>query len=542
MRFIISKLSNLIILFYFFCNFALAASEFKTLTMEWEPVAGSFGYEIDVYQLSKQNGSKNIGMYKVKSTEWKAELTPGKYQFRIRTLDIRGVPGVWGEMIPFSVTAPAPELLKPSKEFFQQSNQESDDWVDFEWKQVTGATSYSLEVTALDNSEVIKLETIDPNYKLKLPVGRKYSWRVISLDDDKNEGDPTKEEFTFILSGRKIIKPEIITPENEFETILRWTKPNNASNYDYLLERKNLKGTWETVEQKKSVQKNEFEIPQKIKGGQFRLKVKAHGMYRISSDIATLEFPVYDGDRSVQGIETAKIRQAMEKDKNKYLIASYLISYLRFNGENRESGNRLSYSVLGGTGRLGYGFMPKGKWGFVGILDYSGVTINKKNYTYSSIEAQAVWRSYIGIGTQVRVFGGVFIKELPESSAFDSQDVVVTNIQQMGPLLGSQVWMSLTSKYGLQINAQTNLGLIKLKTPNNRALSPSVTYQLGVLGSYKWRSNITGFAGVAYRVDSAKYLATTNDGSNVNSFAQEGDLNTVSLIGTYLNLYAEWGF
>jgi hypothetical protein len=336
--------------------------------------------------------------------------------------------------------------------------------------------------------------------------------------------------------------PEIEKPESEYINKLSWSKPIGATQFSYQLMRKNARGQWDILEKKNDFDKTTIDINPKFRGGQYRLRVGAIGVLRPNSDFQNLEFPLYDGLRTVAAMETAKLRRAMERDKDHYLIASYLISSLSYTGDNKESGNRLVYTVLGGTGRLGYGYMPKSRWGWAAIVDMGGVNLNNKNYTFASAEMFAIWRRYLGISSQFRIFGGLFVRETPEAKAFESDDVTMKNIQQLGPLVGFQFWTSFNYKYGMQINAQLNMPILKLATPNGKELIPTPSYQLGILGSYKMRENLTGFAGIAYRVDKASYQAKPYEGGSELNFANQGDVNSVTMIGTYLNLYAEWGF
>ncbi len=515
----------------------------KELTIEWEPVQGSFGYEIDVYGLGEQ-GFVPLGLYKVKTTQWASNLNPGKYQFRIRGIDSRGVPGLWGEMIPFLVTVPPPVLLKPGNGAEFKTEEIEQTSVEFEWKSVKGATAYVLEVfpEGAGQASVVRVEVPEPKTTATLAVGKKYRWQVYSIDIQKQAGDPVKTQFVYTLLGKKIATPELEKPESEYVSKLNWAKPVGTEKFSYSLQKRNGEGKWDILEKSADFDKTTLDINPKYKGGAYRLKVIASGTLRPPSDIAVVDFNLSSGERSSKTMEIARLRKAMELDKNNYLIASYLISSLSYLGDNKESGNRLVYNVVGGTGRLGYGYMPKSRWGFIGIVDLGGLNLKNKNYTFASAEAQAVWRRYLGVASQIRLFLGLYARETPEATAFDADVVTVKNIQQFGPLLGVQFWTSFNYKYGMQVNAQVNLAVLKLATPNGKNIIPTSSYQLGVLGSYKMRQNLTGFAGVAYRVDNATYQAKPYAGGTDLNFASAGDTNSVTMIGTFLNLYAEWGF
>lgn len=515
----------------------------KELTVEWEPVEGSFQYEIEVQGYGEQ-GFVPVGKYKLKTTSWSSRLNPGKYQFRIRGIDARGVPGLWGEYIPFLVTVPPPTLQTPLSGSQVKAEQDKKAEVEFSWKSVKGATAYVLEVfpEKMGEAAVSRLEVQEASIKTILPVGKKYRWHVYSIDIQKNAGDPVKTQFEFVLVGKKIPTPEIDKPESEFINKVNWSKPASATYFNYTLSRQSSLGSFEIIEKKDKFEKNVLPIQSKFKGGQYRLQVRALGEMRPASDIATLDFPLYDGERTAKAMESAKLRRAMELDKENYIIASYLFSSLSYTGDNKETGNRIVYTALGGTGRIGYGYMPKSRWGWTAIVDLGGVNLLNKNYTFVSAEVMAIWRKYLGIASQVRLFSGLYIRETPEAKAYTKDELTGKNIQQLGPVVGAQFWTSFNYRYGLQVNAQMNLSALKLVTPNGQEIIPSLSYQIGAMGSYKVRENLTGFAGVAYRLDKASYKAKPYLGGSELNFASAGDVNSVTMIGTYLNLYAEWGF
>ena len=110
------------------------------------------------------------------------------------------------------------------------------------------------------------------------------------------------------------------------------------------------------------------------------------------------------------------------------------------------------------------------------------------------------------------------------------------------PTTGFRLWHSLTCDLGIQIIASVNLAVLKLATPSGRAIDPALSHQLGVLFSYRLKRRMTGFAGVAQRTDRAKHKAKPYSGGTEANYAVAGDKNEVSVVGTYLNLFLEWGF
>ena len=118
----------------------------------------------------------------------------------------------------------------------------------------------------------------------------------------------------------------------------------------------------------------------------------------------------------------------------------------------------------------------------------------------------------------------------------------VQNVTSAGPHAGFQLWHPFTYKFGLQLNGQVLSSMFKIDTPNGQEIVPTISYQAGLLGSYKIKDTMTGFAGYAYRVDQVAYKAKPYDGGTEQNFAQPGDINEAKYTGHYVNLYLEWGF
>ncbi|MNY75251.1 hypothetical protein D3C86_2144850 [compost metagenome] len=58
------------------------------------------------------------------------------------------------------------------------------------------------------------------------------------------------------------------------------------------------------------------------------------------------------------------------------------------------------------------------------------------------------------------------------------------------------------------------------------------------MGSYRFTPTFTGLVGYAMREDKVAYKAKP-DSSN---FAVDGDVNESTILGNYLNFFAEWSF
>lgn len=511
--------------------------------IEWEAVEDSFLYEVEIRKLSSESNSrKNSILKKTKNNFWEGELPPGEYKMRLRSMDDREVFGEWSEDSVFQVKIPAAALVSPKDGATIQSPEEDAHEVQLEWKPAEGASAYLVEIFDSEGKSLMAETSSESSIKKELSVAKTYQWKVTTLYDGSPnlvQSQPPPQKFSIL--GKKLDAPKIEQPTSKFVTQLSWQGVKNAETYEYVLARKTPRG-WVLVKKETDFGSTKIDLDPKAKGGLFRLQVRSKSSLRAPSDKSSLEFPVFEGERTPTAIAQEVLRESMELVNDHFFIASYYASQLSYSGANKESGSDVSYNVFGATGRLGYGYMPKGKMGIQGLADFSGIILGGKNYTYSSLEVQAIKRSYLWEVNELRTFGGLFAREIPEIRLDESGEPSLNKISLAGPHFGFQVWRPLSSKYGLQFNSQFYLGALKIRTPNGRDLKPSLSYQLALLGSYKINPAMMGYLGYSYRQFRASYLARGYDGGTEQNFASEGDINQVNMTGHFLNLYLEWGF
>lgn len=531
--FILAVLINLFSLF--------VRAESDKVHFEWELIPDSIGYEIQIVKIGE---TEKDFIYSAKSNFWDGNIAPGHYKMRIRSVDDRQAKSEWSEFSEFSVKLSTVELKYPNPSQEIKTNADDIYEIKLSWNEAEGAKKYRVKVLNSEG-EVVKVETVKKtSTKLKLSVAQKYQWNVQAIiSNDNDELNSTSDIQDFILIGGKLSKPRGEKPENKFVNKVRWEESEKAESYNFSLFHKLANGKWRQVEKVENIKTNEYFLKENAPGGKYQVQVKGKAKYREDSDLEVMTFNVHDGDRSPAAVESHLLRESLEKNRNKYLIGSYFISNLSYKGENKEVGKPLEYNTFGGTARIGYGYLPLNKQGFISTFDYSGLLVNGKNYRYSSLEIQAVWRRYIFDITQLRYFVGGFARETPEAKGLSSDSVTVSNVAQAGPQFGIQLWHPLNYIYGIQLNYKYGLGLLKLYTPNNKGIGKSSFYEIGVLGSYRMHDDVTGFVGYAYRDHSVTYKAKPyDDGEDANNFADPGDENSLTLSGHYLNLYLEWEF
>ncbi len=519
-----------------------AATLSRSITLNWEEVPDSTGYELELTRtLSKGQKSKPL-KFKTKKNTWTGKILPGEYTMRLRSLDDRGVPGEWSEPSTVVVRLPETTLLAPTEKATLQTSSDKDQEVVFQWAPVPGASRYKVEIFGEDGSPVHAAEVGNTSWRYSLPVARMYKWAVTPISPENIPGDPVTSPFSFTLVGKALEAPVVEQPDSRFADKISWSTPEHAETFDYILSRKDAQGRWRVVARKNDVKENFVVIDPKSPGGTFRLQVRSKSKLRHVSTVGSLEFHLHEGDRSPAAIETLKMKESIEKEKDHYFIATYFLSNLSYQGQNKEIGGSVRYSALSGTGRLGYGYMPKGEWGFIGSVDVSGVILNERNYIFAAGEATAVWRTYIDDLTQFRAIGGLAFNEIPEAKGIANDQITVSNIGQVGQVIGVQLWRPFTYRLGLQLNAKAQMAFFRLSTPNNEDIVPTLSYQVGAMASYRLKPDLIGFAGIAYKQDRASYKARPYKGGTDPIFSKPGDENSVTMTGTYLNLLLEWGF
>lgn len=525
---------------------ALAQPYRRLVNFEWEPIEGATAYDLELKQTKKDGKTFK---FKVKEASWAGRLAPGDYEMRLRALDYRGVPGDWSDNSDFGVGLESARLVFPAPSAAVPGRGGKESPVEFKWEPVGGASRYKIEVTADDGSFRKQEELKDTRLKLDLPVGKAYTWKVSG-----HAGETIKSEAVslgqFSMLGAKLAKPVIEKPENEFVRDIRWKRPDHATAFDVTVFRRTNDKKWEKLQEFRDLKEETVAFAPDWSGGLYRAEVRAKGEMRPPSDVSVSAFKVRKGDRSPAAEFTAEVRKSIDRINGWYGIASYLITMISYKSTMADpdttSGSPFSapFSGVGGTGRLGAGYMKDDrKWGFQGIMDLSGFIDNKDTVVnFSSMELNAILRppSDAADRSEVRYFFGVFQQELPvgigdplvNGSEFQTYEKVAV----MGPHVGAEFWYSITPKIGFQANAHLYLNMMKMQTPNGQDIEPSMSYQIGLLGSYRVNRQWTGLAGIAQKDLAVKYK------SNPVKPLHLDQANEVSLSGTYLNFFAEYAF
>lgn len=513
----------------------------RMVNFEWEAIEDAKLYEIELKQIKKENSeSTKTFVFKVKEPSWNGRLSPGIYTMKLRSHDYRGVPGEWS---PESEVAVA---LEPVKIKFPEANaqistkERKTNEIKFEWLPVGDATEYQFTLTSEDGKLQVNKTLTETEYKQDVPVAMNYTWKVSATNQQQINSEAVSVA-QFSVLGKDLEKPKIDSIESEFVREIKWSRPDNVEAFDiHILKMSEITKKWEKFKTVENTSEESLQFDQSWPGGKYQIAVRGKAKMRPTSPFEKRSFSVRNGDRSPAAEYTATVRKSIDRVTGWYGIASYLITEMQFSGVNPEQNSSVSYSALGGTGRIGAGWFAKNSpWGFIGIADLSGFTFNGSTQTFASTEANAVYRKSFGDRDEVRFQAGPYVKELPQTQgdpfSGQSSDQKITSA---GPHLGAEYWFSITPKLGAQLNAHLYLAMMKLSTPNGQDIAPTMSTQFGFLGSYRFTQTFTGLVGYARREDKMSYNALPGP----TSFASSGDLIQSTIVGNYLNFFAEWAF
>ncbi|MGZ3775334.1 MAG: fibronectin type III domain-containing protein [Pseudobdellovibrionaceae bacterium] len=530
-----------ILIFTFWTGAVWATPYRRLVNFEWEAIEGAKTYEIELKQVKEnKNEEAKTFTFKVNEPAWNGHLTPGKYLMKLRSRDYRGVPGEWSPDSDFNVGLENVNLKSPQSAAKISTQENKTSKIDFQWSPVGGADEYHFTLTSEDGKTQVDQALKDTHFKTEIPVAMNYTWKVSALNKEKITSDATSVS-SFTLLGATVQNPKLEKPDSDFVREVKWSHPDNASTFDVQVWKFNTaQKKWDKFKVLENVQDNSLHFDESWPGGKYQIAVKAKADKRPDSKTEKLSFTVRHGDRSPAAEYTATVRKSIDHITGWYAIASYLITEMQFKGSNPEKNSVVNYNALGGTGRVGMGwFNPSTRWGFLSIVDMSGFTFKGKTQTFASAEINAVYRYNLGDRGETRWQMGPYYKELPETVgdpySGTSSDYKITSA---GSHFGAEYWYSLTPKLGVQLNAHFYLSLMKLSTPNGQPLAPTVSTQFGFLGSYRFTSTFTGLAGYARREDKMSYNAIPAS----NNAAASGDVNQSTIVGNYLNLFAEWAF
>lgn len=510
----------------------------RNVEIEWEDIDGASGYEIQVTR--KDDTSKKPLIFKTTEAKWVATIKPGVYIMQLRAFDDRGVPGSWSPGSELVVKLPSIYPLKPESDKILQSKDPLTHAVDFAWEKVPGAAKYKLSVSAEDGAWTFEKELEGTALTVDVPVANGFKWEVVAYDPKGEEGDRWKIAEQFEVHGPALKAPVIEKPMSQYIRDIRWNEPDYTKSYRYDLNFYNKKKKkWEVVESRAGLNEPVLPIDASRPTGTYRLIVTAQSERREDSPFAKLDFKMKGGFRTPASLNTAILRDSITKPTNFYFIASYFATQAQYEFVNYDDLANVSFDALGAVGRLGLGYQGQNsKWGAFGIADISTFVIGGQNFNFTSIELHATRSIRAGSAGQLLFGAGIYNREIPivegtPVAGFSGAGKVST----MGPHIGFTYWVPMSDRYGLQVNGRAYYALSGSAPIGD--VDSTLSYQMGVLGSYRMGASWMTYLGYAYRADHVSY---DSRGGDALSFAQPGQMNEVRFQGHFLNMIFEYSF
>ena len=157
---------------------------------QWERVEDAKEYQVEV----RKDKKEKIEIYTVQDSEIKKEFEVGKYLFRIRSVDFRGVPGDWSGQGDF--------LVRPKK-VLEVSPEVNEQKIKFSWEYEEIYDFFRILVKK-DGKIIFNEKTNKKEYELELPydnyqVGIKTIYKGITSEVD----------FRDFIHEKERIEPEI---------------------------------------------------------------------------------------------------------------------------------------------------------------------------------------------------------------------------------------------------------------------------------------------------------------------------------------------
>ncbi|MCX6107218.1 MAG: hypothetical protein NTY08_15435 [Proteobacteria bacterium] len=304
----------------------------KDVSFAWEATSGSRSYEVE---FTKKLGSEfktfDGSVKRTKEPSFSGRVGVGVYHIRIRSVDRRGVPGVWSDPIDLTIPMPLVQPMMPEANMSVPGKGAEKSKVSFLWAKSPDAASYQIAVSGDNGQLLLEQKTGDSKFSAELPVAKSYSWTVRGISADGDVSDASTPRI-FRLLGAHLKKPELEYKEEAQNRIVTWKPVEHAESYDVELKFRQGK-VWEQVALKNGEIGTSYLIQKDLKPGNYRVFVQAKSSWWQDSKRGVTKFKVAEPKVEAPKPPPKKKKKKAKLDPAQELAKDLASKWLRIAGK-----------------------------------------------------------------------------------------------------------------------------------------------------------------------------------------------------------------
>jgi hypothetical protein len=488
----------------------------REVTLEIEEIEAAQSYDLEIKKITGGEAKQ----FSIARPLWVGRLAIGKYEMRNRSIDQRGVAGSWSKPEAFSVGLDKPKMIEPDAKVSLNSDEEGRLNMRWKWEPVEGAYSYAIEIKGSDGRFQV-LQAVDgTTFEQSLPEAQRYTWKVIVQGPD-SLSNSTEGEISIVAD--LLDKPVIQTPINSRAPQIKWTGPKNTISYNVKFERYEPKTRdWSLVAETQPSTNSPLIMDPAFQDGTYRVKIVAFADLEQPSPEASVTFKVLRAPAVLPAGPWA-------------VRVSGGIDFDRYSASNNDiaTSSPSNFHATGQSLQLGVTRLrAEEHWGFSFDGEMSKLkSDNGEQLNASAAQVSLLRRDSVGPRGELVSSLGARYKSLPISVTDLSGNISDSNVSALGLELGMSYSFKMTPFWGANAGVHFGEMLMSLKTPNDRAMDPTLCSQIDLSLSERWAHSFATAIGYRHRDDQMLYQSTSGMSNNV-----------VSIRADSFNLTLEYDF
>ena len=159
----------------------------REVNFSWKPIDEGTSYEIQID--TKEDFLNPTVTQIIPAVEYKADLFPGKYFYRVRVNDGKNTPGKWTDPTPVSVHGGAPDPMQPADKLILKYY-EIKPSMNLSWSAVDKAVQYKINIKDGASENIVDTNVTETAYKIADLTEGTYQWQVASVLEGDNISPP----------------------------------------------------------------------------------------------------------------------------------------------------------------------------------------------------------------------------------------------------------------------------------------------------------------------------------------------------------------